>query len=127
VNRLFHDNSGDSGFAALFFASYDDATRRLCCVNCGHPPPLLLRGNGEQLTVERLDSTSTVIGLFSRLECDVVEKQLAAGDVLIMYTDGITEAANAEGEEFGEQRLLRLPRRTSTAPHHFSSSSGQNC
>jgi serine phosphatase RsbU (regulator of sigma subunit) len=54
VNRLFHDNSGDSGFATLFFGNYDDATRRLCYVNCGHPPPLLLRGNREQLTVERL-------------------------------------------------------------------------
>jgi serine phosphatase RsbU (regulator of sigma subunit) len=99
-----------------YMGNYDDATRRLCYVNCGHPPPLLLRGNGEQLTVERLDSTSTVIGLFSRFECDVVEKQLAAGDVLIMYTDGITEAANAEGAEFGEQRLLEI----ATANLHLS-------
>jgi catechol 2,3-dioxygenase-like lactoylglutathione lyase family enzyme len=125
VNRLFHDNSGDSGFATLFFGNYDDATRRLCYVNCGHPPPLLLRGNGEQLTVERLDSTSTVIGLFSRFECAVVEKQLAAGDVLIMYTDGITEAANAEGG--GVWRATLAGNCHGEPPPLHATSSGENC
>lgn len=108
VNRLFHENSGDSGYATLFFGNYDDATRRLCYVNCGHPPPLLLRGGGEQFTVERLDPTSTVIGLFSSIKCHVAEKQFALGDILIMYSDGVTEAANAQGEEFGEHRLLEI-------------------
>jgi serine phosphatase RsbU (regulator of sigma subunit) len=107
VNRLFHETSGDNSYATLFFANYDDATRRLCYVNCGHPPALLMRG-GEQFIVERLNSTSTVIGLFSSLECQVVEKQFTDGDILLMYSDGITEAANAEGEEFGEHRLLEI-------------------
>jgi len=109
VNRLFYENSGNSDYATLFFGNYDDATRRLCYVNCGHPPPLLLRG-GEQFIVEHLDSTSTVIGLFSGFECQVLEKQFAAGDILIMYSDGVTEAANMEGEEFGEHRLLGITR-----------------
>ncbi len=65
-------------------------------MNCGHPPPLLLRGSGDQFVVERFDSTSTVIGLFSRRECRVVEKQFVGGDVLIMYSDGVTEAENGE-------------------------------
>jgi len=110
VNRLFHENSGDSSYATLFFGNYDDATRRLCYVNCGHPPPLLLRGEGEPFRVERLEPTSTVIGLFSAFECHVVEKQFVTGDTLIMYSDGVTEAPNTQGEEFGEDRLLEIVR-----------------
>ena len=108
VNRLFHENSGDSSYATLFLGNYDDATRRLSWVNCGHPAPLLLRGHGEQL--ERLESTCTVIGLFSEFECHAVEMQLTPGDILIIYSDGVTEAANADGEEFGEDRLLEIAR-----------------
>jgi serine phosphatase RsbU (regulator of sigma subunit) len=108
VNRFFHENSGDSSYATLFFGNYDDPTRRLSYVNCGHLPPLLLRRGGHHLIVERLESTSTVIGLFSNFDCRVVEKQLAAGDVLIIYSDGVTEAANRDGEEFGEDRLLEI-------------------
>jgi serine phosphatase RsbU (regulator of sigma subunit)/predicted enzyme related to lactoylglutathione lyase len=110
VNRLFHDNSGDSSYATLFFGNYNDATRRLSYANCGHPAPLLLRGDGDGFMVERLDSTSTVIGLFSDFECHLVETQLAAGDILIVYSDGVTEAANASGDEFGEDRLLEIAR-----------------
>lgn len=110
VNRLFHDNSGDSSYATLFFGNYNDATRRLSYVNCGHPAALLLRGDGDQSMVERLDSTSTVIGLFRNFECHVVEKQLAAGDILIIYSDGVTESANTNGDEFGERRLLEIAR-----------------
>lgn len=110
VNRLFHENSGDSSYATLFLGNYDDATRRLSYVNCGHPSPLLLRGGAGDFVVERLDSTSTVIGLFSEFECQVVEKQLAAGDILIVYSDGVTEAANADGDEFGEDRLVEIAR-----------------
>lgn len=110
VNRLFHENSGDEGYATLFIGNYDDATRRVRYVNCGHPPPLLLRGAGDQSIVEHLDSTATVIGLFSDFECRVVEKQLAAGDILIIYSDGVTEAMNVDGEEFGEHRLLEVAR-----------------
>jgi serine phosphatase RsbU (regulator of sigma subunit)/uncharacterized glyoxalase superfamily protein PhnB len=118
VNRLFHENSGDHGYATLFFGNYDDASRRLSYVNCGHPPALLLRGTGDQFIVERLESTSTVIGLFSDFDCHVLEKQLAAGDILIIYSDGVTEAVNAEGEEFGEHRLLEVAR----AHRHLSTS-----
>ena len=116
VNRLFHENSGDSSYATLFFGNYDDRTRRLSYVNCGHIPPLLLRPGRDQLIVERLESTSTVIGLFSNFDCRVVEKQLAAGDVLIIYSDGVTEAVNRDGEEFGEDRLLEI----ATAHRHLS-------
>jgi len=102
VNQLFYENSGDSSYATLFFADYDDSSRRLRYVNCGHLPPLLLRADGQ---LERLSATTTVLGLFEKWECSVAEVQLAAGDILVLYTDGITEAENTEGEQFGESRL----------------------
>jgi len=66
----------------------------------GHLPP----------AVERLQSTCTVLGLFDHWECSVAEAQLAPGDTLLLYTDGVTEAANAAGEEFGEDRLMEILR-----------------
>ena len=102
VNQLFYENSSDSSYATLFFADYDDSSRRLRYVNCGHLPPLLLRADGQ---LERLTATNTVLGLFEKWECAVAEVQLAPGDTLVLYTDGVTEAENAEGEQFGESRL----------------------
>ena len=111
VNQLFYDNSSDSSYATLFFADYDDSTRRLRYANCGHLPPLLLRGqhsrqaDGSAPAIERLEPTCTVLGLFDHWECPVAETRLAPGDTLVLYTDGVTEAENSDGEEFGERRL----------------------
>ena len=104
VNRLFCENVTGSAYATLFFAEYNDRTRQLRYANCGHPGPILLR---EDNTVERLDSTSTVLGLFKQWECAVGERQLSPGDTLALYTDGVTESFNREGEEFGEARLIQ--------------------
>jgi sigma-B regulation protein RsbU (phosphoserine phosphatase) len=104
VNRLFYKNTESSHYATMFFGLYDDATRRLRYANCGHNPPLLVRTGNE---IIRLDSTATVLGLFEQWECAVSEIQLEPGDILAIYTDGITEAANRFGEEFGEERLLQ--------------------
>jgi len=109
VNRLFLENTPDDRFATLFFADYADAGRRLRYVNCGHNPPLLLRANGK---LERLGATATVLGMFSDWECELVETALAPGDLLVMYTDGVSEAPNPAGEEFGEKRLLETLRST---------------
>jgi sigma-B regulation protein RsbU (phosphoserine phosphatase) len=103
VNRLFRENTPEDRFATLFFADYADAGRTLRYVNCGHNPPLLLRANGK---LERLMATATVLGIFPEWECEVAETSLAPGDLLVMYTDGVSEAPNAAGEEFGEKRLL---------------------
>jgi serine phosphatase RsbU (regulator of sigma subunit) len=108
VNRLFRENTTDSAYATLFFAEYDDGTRRLRYANCGHPPAILVRHNNK---VERLDSTSTVLGLFKEWDCEVGECELFPGDTLALYTDGLTESFNAEGEEFGEERLIETLRR----------------
>jgi serine phosphatase RsbU (regulator of sigma subunit) len=103
VNRLFYDNTIESAYATLFFAEYDDGARRLRYANCGHLCALLLR---RDKTVERLESTSTVLGLFKEWDCSIGERQLFAGDTLALYTDGITEAFNEGEEEYGEQRLI---------------------
>jgi phosphoserine phosphatase RsbU/P len=63
--------------------------------------------------VERLASTSTVIGLFPAWHCETQECELVAGDLLVIYTDGVTEAEDASGEEFGEKRLIDTVRKNS--------------
>jgi len=103
VNQLFYENSAGSDYATIFFAEYDDQTRQLRYSNCGHPPALLMRRHD---TVERLESTSTVMGMFEQWDCAVAERQLYPGDTLVLYTDGATESSNHAGEEFGEERLL---------------------
>jgi len=108
VNQLFCENTSDSSYATLFFAEYDDQARRLRYANCGHYSPFLLRTDN---TCERLDSTGTVLGLFREWQCTVEECQLAPGDILSLYTDGITEAFNDTGEEFGEERLIEALQR----------------
>jgi serine phosphatase RsbU (regulator of sigma subunit) len=102
VNRHFYKHTEAHSYATLFFGCYDDATQTLRYVNCGHNPALLLRKRG----VERLTATATVIGLFRDWECSVVEVHLDSGDILCIYTDGITEATDKDEKEFGETRLL---------------------
>jgi len=113
VNRLFYENTVDSAYATLFFAEYDDETRVLRYANCGHLSALVFRCNGE---IERLDSTSTVLGLFEEWDCAIGELPLNAGDIFALYTDGITEAFNDAGEEFGEGRLVESLRQHRDLP-----------
>jgi serine phosphatase RsbU (regulator of sigma subunit) len=108
VNRLFCDNTPDGAFATLFFADYDDSSGFLRYVNCGHLCALLLRKDG---SCDRLESTSTVLGIFKTWECSVGEASLRRGDLLALYTDGVTESMNQALEEFGEERLLETLRR----------------
>jgi serine phosphatase RsbU (regulator of sigma subunit)/catechol 2,3-dioxygenase-like lactoylglutathione lyase family enzyme len=111
VNQLFCENTTDGAFATLFFAEYDDSSRLLRYANCGHLPALLLRDDG---SVTRLDATATVLGIFKKWECELGECQIAPGDILALYTDGITESFNHDSEEFGESRLLDSLRRHRT-------------
>jgi serine phosphatase RsbU (regulator of sigma subunit)/catechol 2,3-dioxygenase-like lactoylglutathione lyase family enzyme len=103
VNQLLFDNTIESAYATLFFAEYDNRARRLRYGNCGHLPGLILRADE---SVDRLTSTATVLGLFSEWECTIGENSLFPGDALVLYTDGITEAFNERGEEFGERGLI---------------------
>jgi len=109
VNRHFYNHTDTHLYATLFFTCYDDATQKLRYVNCGHNPALLLhKGEG----VERLTATATVLGLFRDWECSVAEAQMEAGDILCIYTDGITEATGENGKEFGEAGLLEVLRQS---------------
>ena len=103
VNQLFCENTTDGAFATLFFAEYDDTSHLLRYANCGHLPALLLRGDD---TIARLDATATVVGIFKKWECELGECRVTRGDILALYTDGITESFNHHNEEFGEERLL---------------------
>ncbi|HXY41441.1 MAG TPA: SpoIIE family protein phosphatase [Vicinamibacteria bacterium] len=113
VNALFCDNSPEGAFASLFFADYHDSSGLVRYVNCGHLCGLHLGGNGG---VSRLGPTSTVLGLFRDFECSVGECRLEHGDLLALYTDGVTEAFDGAGEEFGEGRLLDALRRHRDRP-----------
>jgi serine phosphatase RsbU (regulator of sigma subunit) len=107
VNQLFYRNTADSDYAAIFITEYDEQTRQLRYLNCGHPSAFLLRRDNN---LERLESTSTVIGLLEEWECAMEECQLYPGNTLMLSTDGATESCNHAGEEFGEDRLLEALR-----------------
>jgi serine phosphatase RsbU (regulator of sigma subunit)/catechol 2,3-dioxygenase-like lactoylglutathione lyase family enzyme len=113
VNRLFCENTADSAFATVFFAEYDNATRRLRYANCGHLPPLLLHADD---SLDRLDATATILGAFKEWDCTLAECQLSPGDTLVLYTDGITESFSPSGEEFGEERLIDVLRQNCRLP-----------
>ena len=113
VNQLFYENTPDNAYASLFFGEYDDRTRRLRYANCGHLPALLIRHDN---TLAQLESTCCVLGLFKDWDCRMAECQMSSGDVLALYTDGITESFNGAGEEFGGERLMELLRRHQGLP-----------
>ena len=108
VNRLLFENTTTSAYATLFFSDFDHQSGRLRYANCGHLPALILRSDG---SLEKLESTCTVVGLFEEWQCYIEENRLATGDIFALYTDGVTESPDAAGEEFGEERLVEALRR----------------
>ena len=113
VNRLLFQNTGTSSYATLFFAEYDHRLERVRYANCGHLSGLILRRNG---ALERLEPTCTVVGLFEDWKCCVSESRLDEGDLLALYTDGVTESSDSSDEEFGEARLIEELRTHSGLP-----------
>jgi serine phosphatase RsbU (regulator of sigma subunit) len=105
VNRLFYENTSDESYATMFFGIYDDSTRSLRYANCGHIPPIILRNDG---TIQRLASTTTVVGLFFEWGSSIEQATICPGDLLVICTDGVTEAPNSRGEEYGEARLTEV-------------------
>ena len=106
VNRLFYESTESAKYATLFIGVYEDETRSLRYINCGHNPPVILRGD----QVEHLHGTATVLGMFEQWHCEVAEALVGPNDVLAICTDGVLEAANAAGEEFGEEGLITVLR-----------------
>jgi len=109
MNRLLYRSTGTSSYATFFYARFDEERRELRYVNAGHNPPYLLRNSGE---MEELPAGGLVIGMFPAARYEEAALQLRPGDVLIVFSDGVPEAHNPEDEEFGEDRLKDLLRKT---------------
>jgi sigma-B regulation protein RsbU (phosphoserine phosphatase) len=105
LNRLVYESSAANRYATFFYAHYDSSTRALEYVNAGHHPPLIVRACHDHQEVLRLDVGGPVIGLMPESSYVQQRVTLEVGDVLVLFTDGITEAMNADGEEWGEERL----------------------
>jgi sigma-B regulation protein RsbU (phosphoserine phosphatase) len=108
LNRLFSHNVHLIKFITLFLGQYDPATRALTYCNAGHNPPLLFRSRTEE--IHWLQPTGAAIGLTERFDFGTKTVVMSPGDILMLYTDGVTEAINTNGEEFGENRLAELIR-----------------
>jgi sigma-B regulation protein RsbU (phosphoserine phosphatase) len=114
LNTLVYESSAANRYATFFFGQYDASTRLLEYVNCGHNPPMVFRHSG---AVVRLDTGGPVIGLIEQTCYSQGSIALEAGDVLVAFTDGISEAMNGRDEEWGEERLAAavLPARAQPA------------
>ena len=110
VNRLVHESSPGHFFASLFYGEYQPATRVLRYVNAGHNPPMVLRWRDGRCEVIPLETEGTPVGALEHAEYTSATIRLEIGDVLIAYTDGVTEAENPQSEFWGQQRLEKLLR-----------------
>ncbi len=104
VNRQVYASSLENRFATLFYALFDEATRTLRYVNAGHNPPMVIRRDGSVL---QLEAAGAPIGVFSDSTYEECAVELHPGDLVVAYTDGVTEAANAGGAEWGVEGLRR--------------------
>jgi len=104
LNRQMSQHSAPEKYATLCFAIYDETTRELTYTNAAHLPPILLR-QGE---VQRFGIDGTIVGSFPRVTFGESRITLQPGDLLVCFTDGVTEPENEYGEQFGEERLIEL-------------------
>lgn len=103
LNRIIHTSCPNNRFITFFLGVLDPATGEMTYCNAGHNPPLLLRANG---TVENLETTGLILGILPRSEIAQSTCKLEPGDLVVLYSDGVTEAARVDvDEEFGEERL----------------------
>ncbi|HEX5481018.1 MAG TPA: SpoIIE family protein phosphatase [Terriglobia bacterium] len=112
LNRQLYENTPEGKYATFFYGIYQAESRRLTYTNAGHPAPFLFRRE----RLERLDRGGTIIGMFPHVKFEQAEVQLEPGDLLLAFTDGMTEPENSYGEEFGEERLLEILRESINAP-----------
>jgi predicted permease len=115
MNYFLYRSTGPNSYATFFYAQLDQQTRELRYVNAGHNAPYLLRAGGDS-AVEELTTGGTIIGMFPQTRYEEGTLALHTGDILIVFTDGVTEALNPADEEFGEDRLKALLRQVATLP-----------
>ena len=108
LNRIFLDNVPPASYFTMIFALFDTVRGRLQYANAGHPGALRLSASG---AVEWLRAEGPAVGLLhAGVRFEAVERAYDPGDIFVFYTDGITEAMDAAGADFGEERLLAAPR-----------------
>ena len=112
ANRFFHESVDDGRYVTLFYMVLDVPAKSLLYVNAGHVPPVLVRANGE---VELLEEGGVPLGLFQAPRYFEGHAVLTPGDVLGLYTDGIVEQTNPEGEEYGNSRFIATLREAGQA------------
>ncbi len=106
VNRLVYEASATNRYATFFFATFNVLTRELTYVNAGHNAPFLVRRSGAHFQVERLEAGGPVVGLLPFAVYEEQRCMLQPGDLLLAYTDGISEAMTEHEEEWGEDRMV---------------------
>jgi phosphoserine phosphatase RsbU/P len=105
LNPIVYGNTTSDRFITFFYAQLDRAARRLSYVNAGHNAPFVMHRDGSH---ERLQAGGGVLGVFANQSYSLEIVQLVPGDCVFLFTDGVTEVCNPDGEEFGERRLLLL-------------------
>lgn len=108
ANRLICADSTNSMFVTLYYAQIDSLAGSLTFVNAGHNPPLLYQAQADQL--DRLTRTGMALGVFPDAPFEQRTVHLDPGDFILLYTDGVTDAMNAQGEDFGAERLRKAIR-----------------
>jgi sigma-B regulation protein RsbU (phosphoserine phosphatase) len=109
LNLLLCDKPTGARYASMLWCYYEPLTRHLCYVNAGHYPPLLIGDRGRGKEILRLDvGGGPVLGILPAARYQQACCEVRAGDVLVLYSDGLTEATNPAGEEYGESRLRDL-------------------
>jgi len=112
LNRQLYENTPEEKYATFYCGIYDEQTSRLSYTNAGHLPPIVLRG-GKAL---RLETSGTVVGMFSDSAYEEAVVELLPGDVFAAFTDGVTEPEDAHEEQFGAERLIELLVQNSERP-----------
>jgi phosphoserine phosphatase RsbU/P len=116
MNGFLYQSTGANRYATFFYAQIENDARRLRYVNGGHNPPYLVRASNGGTEILELGTGGTVIGMFPEAAYEEGHLELRPGDVLVAFTDGVTEALNADGEEFGEERLKEVLRNSVGLP-----------
>ncbi len=109
INRVISENTGSDKFITYVHGIYDEETRIFEYVNAGHNPPTLVRANGD---IELLETGGLLLGVMADAVYERGSVKLETGDVLFLFTDGVTEAMSPEEEEYGEERLEKLLQET---------------
>ena len=113
LNDFVYSSSASNRFITFFFCELDRRTGVLRYINAGHNPPIVISKDG---TVARLDPTGFCLGMFPAVTYEVSQVTLDKGDMVVLFTDGITDARNKDSSEFGEENLIGLLKKNAKKP-----------